>query len=298
MLSPFSVLGRGAWIVRRRVASVIIKSLSRKQASFQQLLAYFHQSENQYEILTHNMYADGSNWNSVADEFLENSTYLTPRANGVSLYHEILALPHNESLSQHHQAAILLDLAEKYLLRRAPHQLAYGRVHTDTDHVHLHLAISSNTPRSYKRVRLSKAHYRSIQHEIEEIKIERYAELGCERLYDYEKNGKSFSRETLRAVLEKELFAARSHDEMIERFASVGYQLYQRGKSWGVQNRETNQRHRLKTVGLEQRFEEATARFSLIENRTAGLAQMERGDFEIEAEVEQELTEFIDDGEH
>ena len=58
-------------------------------------------------------------------------------------------------------------MGQEYLRQRAPEQLAYGVIHLDTDHIHLHLMVSANRVRSADRVRLSKADFADIQRETE-----------------------------------------------------------------------------------------------------------------------------------
>lgn len=288
--------------------------MARKKPSFRQLLAYMHKPGKETSNLTHNLYAEagGNNWNAVAEEFEVNSLYLPSRANGNSLYHEVLVLDHQDHISQHRQGEMLLDIAQSYLTIRAPHQLAYGRLHFNTDYVHIHLMISSNGPRSARRERLTKAQFRAIQTEIEDYQIQHYPELGHERLYDYEhrkaervrvtareyeaakREGTKPTKERLRVLLGTEMTAARSYDELVERLYDAGYLLYQRGKSWGVES-ETGRRHRLKTIGLDRTFEEVRTRFALREDRYDDLASLQRS--RIDQEADRELSDFIPEDE-
>ena len=74
-------------------------------------------------------------------------------------------LERNNVISMTRQTAILKSLAQEYLDRRAPDQLAFGRVHLNTDYAHIHLMISSNGIRSSSRKRLSRARFAEIQRE-------------------------------------------------------------------------------------------------------------------------------------
>ena len=84
---------------------------------------------------------------------------LPKRANGNYLYHECVVLGECPDVSQAKQERILLDLVEQYVKLRAPDQMVYGRMHMDTDYLHFHLCISSNSVRGKQRrwLRLSGA---------------------------------------------------------------------------------------------------------------------------------------------
>lgn len=211
--------------------------------------------------------------------FEENYRFLPRRKNGNALYHEVIVLEQEESVAPTRQAEILLALAERYCEMRAPGQLAYGRVHQDQKHQHIHLMLSSNGVRSPRRARLPKARFAEIQRELEAFKLERFPELSPLRIYDRKEEGrqtvKSKNREQqakarekrpsqkqrLGAELERILKGATSRQDLEARLAAQNLQLYQRGKSIGVESTIDAKRHRLKTLGLEAEWGEAEARF-------------------------------------
>lgn len=51
-------------------------------------------------------------------------------------------------------------------------------------------------------------------------------------------------------------------DELERLISSAGFEIYQRGKSWGVFDRDSGRRHRLQTLGLMPVFERVLGRNS------------------------------------
>ena len=101
--------------------------------------------------------------------------HLPARRNGVVLYHEILSF-HPED-RERLTPALLEDLARQWLALRAPQALAYGRVHYDRGHVHVHLLLSANGVHSPRRIRLSRAAFGRAKRELERYQIEHYPQL-------------------------------------------------------------------------------------------------------------------------
>lgn len=197
---------------------MIIKSMARKDASFHQLVAYFHKEEGRGEDLrkgdtalsfARNLYFGSDNPDAAIKAFEANYQYLPKRRNGNALYHEIIVLEQEAGVAQSRQAEILLDLAERYCAQRCPDQLVYGRIHQGGetlkpaqkakttaqkpkgDYQHIHLMISANAVRSKRRVRLPKARFAEIQRELEAYKLENFPELSQLKLYNRDANDRT-----------------------------------------------------------------------------------------------------------
>ena len=156
--------------------------MARKQATFKSLLDYMHKECTKDSLSTkRNILSE--NREDIAREFEENARYLPKRKGGNYLYHEIITIPKQEKLSSLKQQKILIDLADKYLEKRAENLLSYGVIHTDTNNLHIHLLISANEPLSKKRYRLNKRKFAEIQKEIELYKLEKYPELETKKIY-------------------------------------------------------------------------------------------------------------------
>lgn len=284
---------------------MILRSMSRKTPSFRELLQYINKPSSETAspgILTRNIYgADGEDLESIAREFDRNHSYLPTRKNGNALYHEVLVFESIDHVSKAHQTEMLIDIADRYLTLRAPDLLAYGRVHLDTDHVHIHLMISSNAPRSAVRKRLSKSQFRTIQSETETYKLQRYPELGDTRLYDHGQRNElnhSGSREfetklqglstgsRLREQISDEIRRAHSAENLARRLEIVGYRFYQRGHYRGIQSIETGHRHRLKTLGVSDECERRIRELELTAKKLDELRSLRKTSLEEEAYLE------------
>ncbi|MDO6732401.1 hypothetical protein Q4577_20420 [Marinovum sp. 2_MG-2023] len=82
--------------------------------------------------------------------------------------------------------AVLFELAEAYVAKRAPRQLVWGRVHWETEHPRLHLVISANEVRSPRRVRVPKAKFTKLVEKLEAFKCTRWPDLP-EKLWQHRK---------------------------------------------------------------------------------------------------------------
>ena len=274
---------------------MIIKSLSRKTASFRQLLEYFHREKTvAADAYTHNLI--NAEPEEAAAEMEANAAYLPARSNGNVVYHEIISLPENNKLPVSRQAIILEDLVGQYVKRRCPNNLVYGKCHRDQSHLHYHLAISANGLRDRRRHWLPKADLARIQREVEAYKIETYPELGQERYYDEGARKRKLQREMDKPTLTdremamkrrtgqpsrkerdhatlKAIFAqVRSEGELQTELKSAGFALYARGRTEGVMA-DDGRKYRLRTLGLEPALQTARQRVNVFAERQRELAE-------------------------
>jgi len=166
---------------------MIIKSMSRKDPSFDQLTNYMLANEGAEIDVRHNLPASSTSPDDMIAEFQKEHALLPFRVNGNALFHEILALAPNTDVPVRQQIKALRILAERYLERRAPLQLAIGVIHASTAHIHMHLMISSNALYSRRRISLPKSEFAAIKREIENYRIQQFPELGSKRIFDQPK---------------------------------------------------------------------------------------------------------------
>jgi hypothetical protein len=256
---------------------MIIKSMARKSMSFGQLLRYLDAPEAKGPALLHNLGVVGDDGGTLEREFLMNARLLAPRKNGNVLYHEVLSFHRVDS--RHLTTAVIEDLTRRYLALRAPYALAYGRAHFDTEHPHVHLMISANNFASRRRLRISKARFRTLRRELEAYRREQYPELValpaepesqdrlCQRRAEGERARRfggrqadsSSGKERIRAIVLREIEAAGSGPECWQRLLRQGLRLYRRGQTVGVEATTTGRRYRLETLGLAAAFERSFA---------------------------------------
>jgi hypothetical protein len=214
--------------------------------------------------------------------FAENSKHLKTRKNGNVLYHEILAFSMGHRVQGEALERAVTDIGQEYLRYRAPNQMAFGVMHFNTDHVHLHLMISANDVGKRERVRLSKAEFAEVQKAVEAFVIARYPELAQTQVYGREQSperlktqadeqamkattGKASRKEALKTKLHQIFEQATTPSELTRLAEQIGARFYERGKSIGVIVRDpdgTERRHRLATLGLETHYAVTKSRLS------------------------------------
>ena len=258
---------------------MIIKSMARKAPTFTQLVAYFGRNVGMGDEATfsRNLYHAGANARLVAKQFQENYRFLPERRNGNSLYHEVIVLENQPHLSKKQLSRILVELADRYCERRAPDQLAWGRVHFDTEFPHIHLMLSANAIRSNKRCRLNRASFANIQVDLEQYKQQNFPELRGMPVYTRQspnhnpkitlnegeaiRRTKKPSRKMQAFALLEPIFQSATERATLEaQLKGAGYQLYQRGKTWGVLHQASGTRYRLATLGLMSEFDQILER--------------------------------------
>jgi Asp-tRNA(Asn)/Glu-tRNA(Gln) amidotransferase C subunit len=284
---------------------LIIKSLSRKGRGFQAsrgggrspfsaLTRYMNrgiETEDGRAVLWHNFYgSDRTREDELIQEFEDNAKLLRERANGNVLYHEILSFSRGHNLREEDISRIVADIGQEYLNGRARDQLAYGVIHQDTDHIHLHLMISANQIGKSDRVRLSKKEFSEVQKKIERIALERYPELAQTKIYDRDRpleklkteaneqamkiRTKEPSRkESLKNKIHQLFERASSFEDLGRLSASEGLRFYQRGKTIGVVVTEkdgTERKHRLASLGVEEHYVATNTRLALSKGQSPG----------------------------
>ena len=287
---------------------MIVKSMSRKAPTFSQLAAYIGQNSvgDSTGCFSRNLYYQGGNQKIISDLFYENYKYLPQRKNGNALYHEVIVLPQQAGLDRDQKTHILQSLANKYCELRAPHQLAWGRVHFDTKFPHIHLMISANDVKSNRRVRLEKQHFGKIQKELEDYKERQFPQLVDERVYTkadksrlkiksdegemIRRTGAVTVKQRIKSQIETALSQSQDISDFKLKLQGCDLCLYQRGKYWGVENIKTGKRYRLKTLGLSSDFEAFKMRPSKPKDERAQALLQRRADMDEHAQ--EQLSDF------
>lgn len=276
---------------------MIIKSMGRKAAGktsgmggrgggvFSRLVAYMTRADDHEaaeSVIWHGFYGHaGMPAQAIVDEFQRNAARLKERKNGNVLYHEILSFSKGHSLPEQELIRSVTDIGQEYLRQRSPDQLAFGAVHRDTDHIHLHLMISANEVGKSERVRLSKKDFADIQKSVETYALQHYPELAQTRVYDKTRSterlktqtheqamkartGAQSRKEALKAQLHQLFERARSPEDLEALLGDAGMSTYTRGKNLGVVVRDADgqeRKHRFSTLGLDAHYLATVERF-------------------------------------
>jgi hypothetical protein len=277
---------------------MIIKSLGRKAGQgsagasrvFGKLIRYMNrgiEEENGKAVLWHNFYGqEGMEEAELHNVFTRNASFLKEHKRGNVLYHEMLSFS-SEYLTRGARSdeleRMVTDIGHEYLRNRAPKQLAYGVIHRETDHLHLHLMISANEVERRNREWLTKAEFATIQKELEAYVLARYSELGQTLIYGREghskerlktqvheqamksRTGAQSRKETLKNQLHQLFERAQSAEDLKRLLELDGIRVYVRGRSVGVVVREEGgleRKHRLSTLGLEAHYQATELRLT------------------------------------
>ena len=258
---------------------MIIKSMSRREPSFSQLLAYVSRdaSDTRYE-LRHNLL--GRDIATMTAELQDNATLLPKRKNGVVMYHEIISITRARGLTEDRQKDILREIALDYIRERAPQCLAFGTLHTDqSKQLHYHLVISANPLSTRDRHRLTKKQFRDIQVGLERRVLTLYPELeqslsigrrakpkqlsqaGIEL---QRRTGKTPEKQSLKARVAAIFAAAHDRQDLFKRLTDARLELYTRGTTIGLRDLDKDRNHRIATLGLDAEFKVMSDRLDAV----------------------------------
>jgi len=270
---------------------MIIKSMGRKGSkspfdknvipknTFRNLVDYMTRGDDQEKaesVIWNGFYGHPLMSNEeIIFEFDKNAKNLKKRKNGNVMYHEIISFGKGYDLGENELKNIVVDIGHEYLRKRAPRQMAFGAIHFDTDHIHLHFMISANAIGKAEREWMKKSEFSDIQKYMEAFVIERYPRLAQTKIYDREKPKEKIKtksseqsmksrtkmpsrKETIKALLHGIFERANSLEELRLLSKQNGIEFYERGKSIGIIHLEpdgTERRHRLSTLGLDTHYE-------------------------------------------
>lgn len=275
--------------------------MSRKHASFRQLIDYIEQgsSSRRFSVF-HNTYSRDSE--ELKEEFEANSQHLKFRKNGVYLYHEVISITRSQHTHEDQQKEALQKIVREYLKMRAGKNLAYAVLHEDKkDNLHFHCVISANEAQDTTRKRLSKSDFSSIQTQLEKWTMETFPELEQKAVFDQNqteaekqekqrkacisndgaelkrRGGKTTQRDTMKETLDRIFSTSTNGQHFAELMEKAGLKLYQRGKNYGVSD-QSGTKYRFSTLGLAEAWEDLDKRM---------LATLHRGSETVQDTVRQ-----------
>ncbi len=247
--------------------------MSRKVPSFDQLIGYMDLGASSRDNnIYYNLYSRKAE--SIEDEFRDNFGFVPKRKNGVTMYHEVISITRSKKINEQEQIQILRQVVYKYIQERAGNNLVYAVLHDDkADNLHYHLLISSNELESSKKHRLSKAQFDTVKKNLELFVLDCHPELQQKKLISNDKQskeeidslsnkgaelkrrtGKTPQRDIVKDTLLNIFASASTREELLELLESEHYQIYKRGKNWGILNETTNRKHRFVTLGVLEQF--------------------------------------------
>ena len=259
---------------------MIIKSLSRKHASFGQLFKYIQRgaAKDAPYIFQNIPFFDDGDHEEIIQYFRDNAKLLPKRKRGNYLYHEILSFKREDGVDVEMYRQRVVDICDQYFATRATHLLGFAKMHVEKHHIHMHMMLSANEMGSSQRYRLSKPQFREIQNQIEQYVLEQYPELQqkagytrsehelvwSDKEYQVKERTQKPSQKDKHKALLKEIFSSsQSHEQVVQLFSEHGISLYQRGQHTVVVLSE--RKYRLKSLGIEQEYQDMVNR---LQNQT------------------------------
>jgi hypothetical protein len=252
---------------------MIIKSMSRKEPSFDQLASYMSSEKSDETYDLHNNCFSRSH-DDLVEEFLVNSKLLYKRKNGNYLYHEIVSILVKQGLDQARAKRDLRDIAERYITERCPRNMVYGCLHEDHDHnLHYHLMISANERGERSRLRLTQKQFDTAKRNLETHVLEAYPHLEQPQLITAEtitekislkagemkrRTGAMPIRDEIKKTIQEAMVQTNSMHNFSFFLSERGYQFYTRGKNFGVEVQHedgTSKKYRFSTLGIHEQFQ-------------------------------------------
>jgi MobA/VirD2-like, nuclease domain len=256
---------------------MIVKSLSRKHASYKGLLSYMFSEEKQKShspierfVFTNNVSVHSASIEELTLKYMQNETLRQhPRENSVKMYHEILSF-HKKSSPEIKSVEVLKDLVERYVDMRARDSLCVAVPHYNGKggNYHIHLMISG-TKLNGLASRISKGSYNHIRRELQNYQQARYPSLNESvvqfgrndraRITDSEhqvikRTGKSVKSE-LRGKLSEIIGISANMEELASHLKTEGIQAYDRnGELTGVYS-DGGKKYRMSSLVNEDSLE-------------------------------------------
>ncbi|MBO6518343.1 MAG: relaxase/mobilization nuclease domain-containing protein [Bacteroidia bacterium] len=224
---------------------MIIKSKGyRSQKAIENVIRYCAQVnkvQNQAEPFLHTRFIRNPNdLKSVIQTFEMNESFrVHKRKNTNAIIMEIISFHKDDSPKLNPMK--LRKLAQYYLEKRAPHAMALCTLHTDQDHIHLHLCLSGVSFATGKATRIARSDFATLKQEMERYQ-ERQLGLVHSRIDHTGKDkqereltlsnlrrDESLDKVQLGVFVRKVLESSISYDQFVRKLEDQNIQLYNRG---------------------------------------------------------------------
>lgn len=246
---------------------MIIKNLTRRTASFKQLLTYMIKGADAHDknsfIIQHNIRGKQSIDDWVHAFKVNEANRLHNRKDSVMLHHTVISF----AKSDHAKISkdIAKDITQKYLELRAGNTLAVAVAHSSQSHYHIHVMQAGVELYSGQSTRISKKQFAIIKKELQEYQLQKYPQLNNSIVQHGKKEKKKISEKEYqikkrKAVPEKERIKSNlnilykqsnSKENFYKRVADNGFKIYKRnGKQYGIIE---NRKYRFASLGFDEK---------------------------------------------
>lgn len=245
---------------------MILKSLSRKQPTFLPLLRYIRRRAEADFVFTQNLSALGVQ--EISEAFKANYACLTQKQSHYNaLYHEIISLKRFSDIPLSAYTLAFYELLPQYMALRGPDLLAYGVLHVEAEHVHVHMVLSANGYGNGKRHRLSRADFSAMQRSLENQVLTQHPYLQQPHIYEQTgytihtraeqemlARGKVTHVESMRTLVSALMAQVNSVAELRQQLEKKGISSEFRGQQLVVVDAQ-GKRYRLRRLGLQAEYQ-------------------------------------------
>jgi hypothetical protein len=235
--------------------------------------------------------------NGYIREFKENENLrLHTRSNNVQAYHTILSFSQKDSGKL--TVKILKDITREYISLRGPNSLYLGAVHTDRDHVHIHLIQSGVQYQTGLANRISRQQFQQLKQSMQDYQIQKYPFLkhslpqhgkaGLNKTAmqpgkNIKPNERESEKQILIALIRTTFKGTAAKEEFLDRLAGQGHVPYFRdGKLQGVKF-EGDTKYRFSTLGFKEEIKNLdTAEFKVAAVKIEKSAQDKMNEYKAE----------------
>lgn len=249
---------------------MILKSTSRKDTNFRQIVDYLHKEgrgEDFAITYLHNIDTRPDDLEGIVEIFKKNDQFRKKRKNGVVFFHEIMAFAPEDRAAIIRQPDLLRDLIAKYIELRSPHAIVLARPHLEEKHIHIHFVISANEAGHHTSQRISKKELEEIKQQIRAYQQKLFPELVhsyrsgrgegtiktmTQTTWQMEKRGaEQTQKNKLKKLLVTAIDQVDSWENLVDRLKKEGIEVYNRqsrivGVVW------QGRRYRFVTLMLEE----------------------------------------------
>ena len=247
---------------------MILKSLSRRSGIWQ-LLDYLFEKEGQQEkqlVIKHNMRARSiEGWTKELEA--NNALRIHKRRDNIVIQHTVLSLSNKDI--KHASPEMLKDLAKKFIELRGKENMYIGTIHTEKDHLHIHLIMSPVAYMTGESNRISREKLHEIKVQLDAYQREQYPQLihslprhgrakeAARMLQEQEyqqqqRTGRLSQKQEVIQLLDATYQQADSLDDFLHKLQEQGHVPYYRnGKLTGIQYKGSGRKFRFKRLGHE-----------------------------------------------
>ncbi|MFN8283359.1 MAG: relaxase/mobilization nuclease domain-containing protein [Chitinophagales bacterium] len=241
---------------------MILKSLSRKTATYKNLLNYLFKSEDSNNVILRKNIKGNSLAEWVHEFKMNEQNRVIKRINNNKILHDIISISKDDY--KNITVAKMKDIGNKYLQLRGDNIIGVGTLHMDKRHAHLHFMISPVEIYTGRSVRISKEAFKEIKKELQQYHIQKYPELvhsvvnhdkKKERINEQEyqvrkrTNGQTI-KEQYKTTLINLIKQSSSYKEFYKHLKDEDFELYERkGILTGIV--KGNKKYRFKTIGFD-----------------------------------------------